>query len=146
MVKARETSEVARGFLVDDWLSQAGVHIVDPAGVVVLSNAVLLCRTVALLVTIALIAAMLVVKAELGGLAIFLLLAVGLLVAVGLLPEMVIAVLVGPVKTVVRIFAVASASATALVNVAKVTVSVIMEVVRAMRVSSNAVETLVTLL
>ena len=126
-VKARETSEVASRFLMDDWLSQAGVDIVDPVSVVVRSNVVLLCHTVAPLLTIALIAAKLVVKAELGGLAVFLLLAVGLLVAEGLLPEMVIAVLVGPVKTVVRFLAVARVSAKGMaVNVMSVSMVAVM--------------------
>lgn len=137
--------EVASGFLVHDWGSQTGVDVFDLATVIVLADAVLLGSTVALLETVALLAAVLVVKAVLGGLAGLLLLAVGLLVAVGLFASKLIFLFVGLVKSVVRHLAV-FAGATALVNVAMVTLGVIMPAVVAVRVSSDAGQTLVALL
>ena len=127
---------MASGLLVDN----RGSHTL-----IVLSDAVLLGSTVALLETVALLAAVLVVKAIRGRLAGLLLLAVGLLVAVGLFASKLIFFFVGLVKSVVRHLAV-FAGGTALVNVAMVTVGVIMPAVVAVRVSSDAGQTLVALL
>lgn len=127
---------MASGLLVDN----RGSHTL-----IVLSDALLLGSTVALLETVALLAAVLVVKAVRGRLAGLLLLAVGLLVAVGLFASKLIFFFVGLVKSVVRHLAV-FAGGTALVNVAMVTVGVIMPAVVAVRVSSDAGQTLVALL
>lgn len=145
-VEARETCEVAAGFLVDNRGSQTAVDALDLATVIVLTSTVLLGRTVALLETVALLATVLVVKAVSAGLTGLLLLAVGLLVTVGLFTGILILLLVLPVKPVVRHLAVFGAGATALVNVTVVAVGVIVPAVVTVGVSSDAAQTLFALL